>query len=229
MQTPLKTVLVALVATVILGLFSMPAAYAGDKPAKEKAPHGANRDGDFTPTDPKTTDPSNDHGNRPSDGSVGNADDKNPPGQSHKPEDHNKGYECDGNNGVGKGNPAHSACSPSTTVKETPPTTCPPVKETPPTTVKDEPKTPPTTVKEHHKIPPKHDVEIGTAVTLERPPAPQPKVVAHPQPVEASQPALANTGMTDWLTPLGLGLIAIGTITVLGTRKRHIAMELNSR
>lgn len=45
---------------------------------------------------------------KPADGSVGNADDKAPPGQS--PNDKNKGYECDGNKGVGKGNPAHSGC-----------------------------------------------------------------------------------------------------------------------
>jgi hypothetical protein len=44
---------------------------------------------------------------RPANGSVGNADDKAPRGQSFG--DHNKGYECDDNNGVGRGNPAHSA------------------------------------------------------------------------------------------------------------------------
>ncbi|HYI46392.1 MAG TPA: hypothetical protein VE174_13125 [Actinomycetota bacterium] len=49
-------------------------------------------------------------------GCVGNADNKNPPGQY--PGDHNNGYECDGNNGVGKGNPAHSGC---VTVPSVPP------------------------------------------------------------------------------------------------------------
>jgi hypothetical protein len=45
---------------------------------------------------------------RPCQGCVGNADDKNPPGQGRN--DANKGYECDENRGVGVGNPAHSGC-----------------------------------------------------------------------------------------------------------------------
>ena len=61
------------------------------------------------------------HG-KPCTGCVGNADDKNPPGQSKVGPggaDHNKGYECENprwqgkNNGVGKGNPAHSGCTPA--------------------------------------------------------------------------------------------------------------------
>ena len=43
---------------------------------------------------------------KPAVGSVGNAGLKTPGGQSV--DDHNKGYECDGNKGVGQGNPAHS-------------------------------------------------------------------------------------------------------------------------
>ena len=51
------------------------------------------------------------NGNQPCAGCVGNADDKNPPGQLPGPdEDGNKGYECDDNSGVGKTNPAHSGC-----------------------------------------------------------------------------------------------------------------------
>lgn len=53
---------------------------------------------------------------RPCAGCVGNADDKNPPGQmpdgNH---DGNAGYECDANNGVGRSNPAHTGCEPTTT------------------------------------------------------------------------------------------------------------------
>jgi len=48
---------------------------------------------------------------KPCQGCVGNADNKNPPGQYPNGTDHNNGYECDGNHGVGKGNPAHSGCS----------------------------------------------------------------------------------------------------------------------
>src|SRR3954454_18474007 len=47
---------------------------------------------------------------KPCQGCVGNADNKNPPGQFPNGSDHNNGYECDGNNGVGKGNPAHTDC-----------------------------------------------------------------------------------------------------------------------
>jgi hypothetical protein len=43
-------------------------------------------------------------------GCVGKADNKNPPGQQPGPEDHNNGYECDGNNGIAKTNPAHTGC-----------------------------------------------------------------------------------------------------------------------
>ena len=50
-------------------------------------------------------------GNRPCAGCVGNADDKNPPGQMPGGSDRNAGYECDRNQGIGKTNPAHSGCS----------------------------------------------------------------------------------------------------------------------
>jgi hypothetical protein len=64
---------------------------------------------------------------------VGKADNKNPPGQHPNGTDHNAGYECDRNQGIGKSNPAHSGCTSPTT---TSPTT------TAPTTV---PKSSPTT------------------------------------------------------------------------------------
>jgi hypothetical protein len=54
-------------------------------------------------------------------GCVGNADDKNPPGQLPDGSDDNNGYECDGNNGIAKTNPAHTGCV--TTTTEAPTTT----------------------------------------------------------------------------------------------------------
>lgn len=48
---------------------------------------------------------------KPCAGCVGNADNKNPKGQLPGPQDKNKGYECDKNQGIGKGNPAHSGCA----------------------------------------------------------------------------------------------------------------------
>ena len=48
---------------------------------------------------------------KPCAGCVGKADNKNPKGQEPGPSDRNKGYECDGNKGIGKGNPAHTGCA----------------------------------------------------------------------------------------------------------------------
>lgn len=48
---------------------------------------------------------------RPCAGCVGKADNKNPPGQApNADEDGDRGYECDDNQGVGQGNPAHTGC-----------------------------------------------------------------------------------------------------------------------
>jgi len=49
---------------------------------------------------------------RPDAGSVGNADSKSPKGQQPDGSDANNGYECDGNRGIAKGNPAHTRCVP---------------------------------------------------------------------------------------------------------------------
>ena len=46
-------------------------------------------------------------------GTRGAADGKYPPGQEPGGGDDNNGYECDGNNGVGKTNPAHTGCESS--------------------------------------------------------------------------------------------------------------------
>ncbi|MDQ3952345.1 MAG: hypothetical protein M3279_05195 [Actinomycetota bacterium] len=59
-------------------------------------------------------------GGKPCAGCVGNADNKNPPGQLPNGKDPNNGYECDGNKGIGKGNPAHTGCTPG----NTPPPEC---------------------------------------------------------------------------------------------------------
>ena len=47
---------------------------------------------------------------QPAAGTVGNADSKNPPGQAPDGSDSNNGYECDGNQGIGQTNPAHTGC-----------------------------------------------------------------------------------------------------------------------
>jgi hypothetical protein len=63
------------------------------------------------------------NGNQPCAGCVGNADNENPSGQHSNGSDSNNGYECDGNNGVAKGNPAHSVCHEPTTTTQPPQTT----------------------------------------------------------------------------------------------------------
>ena len=52
---------------------------------------------------------------KPCAGCVGKADNKNPPGQYRDGADHNAGYECDRNQGIGKTNPAHTGCTTSST------------------------------------------------------------------------------------------------------------------
>ena len=52
---------------------------------------------------------------KPCAGCVGKADNKNPKGQMPNGSDKNAGYECDRNNGIGKGNPAHTSCTPPKT------------------------------------------------------------------------------------------------------------------
>ena len=51
---------------------------------------------------------------KPCAGCVGKADNKNPKGQAPNGSDHNNGYECDGNHGIGRSNPAHTGCTGST-------------------------------------------------------------------------------------------------------------------
>ena len=48
---------------------------------------------------------------QPCAGCVGKADNKNPPGQAPNATDHNAGYECDRNHGIGRSNPAHTGCT----------------------------------------------------------------------------------------------------------------------
>ena len=55
---------------------------------------------------------------KPCAGCVGKADNKNPPGQYKDGSDHNAGYECDRNQGIGKTNPAHTGCTTSSDTAE---------------------------------------------------------------------------------------------------------------
>ena len=64
---------------------------------------------------------------QPCAGCVGNADNKNPPGQAPDGSDDNNGYECDGNSGVGRTNPAHTGCDVASDTPSTPATPVTPV------------------------------------------------------------------------------------------------------
>jgi hypothetical protein len=75
---------------------------------------GANTSGPYNPSVGGPSQNGNGEGKavgRPDAGSVGKADTKNPPGQLPGPQDGNKGYECDLNKGIAKGNPAHTGCT----------------------------------------------------------------------------------------------------------------------
>jgi hypothetical protein len=63
-------------------------------------------------------------------GCVGHADNQEPPGQQPGGSDANNGYECDGNQGIGQGNPAHTSCTPSPTPTSVEPTPTPTPTET---------------------------------------------------------------------------------------------------
>ena len=75
---------------------------------------------------------------KPCAGCVGKADNKNPPGQRPDATDHNNGYECDGNKGIAKTNPAHTGCKPTPS-----PTVSPTASETPCVPTQGNPCTPP--------------------------------------------------------------------------------------
>ncbi len=79
------------------------------------APKACVPDGVYIQCEPTGAPSLNGNGNgkavgRPAAGSVGNADSKSPKGQQPDGSDANKGYECDDNSGIAKGNPAHTGC-----------------------------------------------------------------------------------------------------------------------
>jgi len=71
----------------------------------QSGPHDSTCDGS-----PSLNDKGDGGRGKPCAGCVGNADGKNPPGQQPGGNDHNAGYKCDRNQGVGQSNPAHSGC-----------------------------------------------------------------------------------------------------------------------
>ncbi|HEX5771435.1 MAG TPA: hypothetical protein VFY11_10750 [Nocardioidaceae bacterium] len=119
---------------------------------------------------------------RPAAGSVGRADNKNPPGQEPGPEDGNRGYECDWpgerpNQGIAEGNPAHTGC----------------VSQVKPPVTPEQPVTPVTPEQPVTPVTPEQPVTPVTPVTPEQPVTPvtpeQPGIQPVAQPEQpAAQP-----------------------------------------
>ena len=99
---------VCALACLVLGLGAL---FVGLATSATASDHGANQSGPYDPANVGEGD-NQGNGNAPANGMVGKADGKNPPGQYPNGSDHNKGYECDDNKGIGDngGNPAHSGC-----------------------------------------------------------------------------------------------------------------------
>lgn len=169
---------------------------------------------------------------KPCAGCVGKADNKNPQGQMPNARtDGNNGYECDGNNGIAKGNPAHTGCT-------TPPSVCvgacgnPP----PPDCVGACGNPPPVCVESSTEtcgnrppgVRPRPPAEVA-GVDAERPPAEVAGVSAErpPAAVPASPPAavLPATGSPDLLGLVGgggMGLLMAGGLTIWLHRRNRV-------
>jgi hypothetical protein len=174
---------------------------------------------------------------KPCAGCVGKADNKNPPGQYKDGSDHNNGYECDGNHGVGRSNPAHTGCT------NTPPPTCeqqgncppPPTCEEqgncpPPPTCEEQGNCPPNpTCKEEGNCPPNPkcvptkannfcSTVLGNHKTKKPPTVLGEKVVRTPNVLPFT--GAANLG---WL--IGSGTVALGLgsglVLIAGRRSRR--------
>ena len=138
----------------------------------------------------------------------GKADNKNPAGQVQS--DHNNGYECDGNQGIAKGNPAHTSCVSVTTgggggggggfTPPGPPTVTPPGIGGVDTGVPGSNR-PPVVAGVDTLVPP-------AGVEMVRPPT-----QAAPQalPGAAALPATGSTPAMRMLSALAFGLLALGS------------------
>ncbi|HEX2039132.1 MAG TPA: hypothetical protein VHF47_05280 [Acidimicrobiales bacterium] len=202
--------------------------------------HGANQRGAYDQTcDGSPSGNGNGTGQatgKPCAGCVGNADDKNPRGQASNGSDHNAGYECDRNHGVGRTNPAHTGCRTQSSspppgggstggggTGKTPPRVDPtPPADAPRTVPKVEPPVPVAVPLAGAPAAPASVAPVVLGVTLDRP-APggeQARVAAAVD--TAGSSTLPRTGGDgpDLLTA-ALGLIVLGTALRRGGRLRR--------
>jgi hypothetical protein len=160
--------------------------------------NGANEHGAYDSTrDGSPSENGNGNGaavGKPCAGCVGKADNKNPAGQFPDGTDANNGYECDGNSGVGKTNPAHTGC---VTAAGNPPAT--PVVKTPVASV------------------------LGVSLTAPNPASVRSAEAVVPAPATAPLVALAATGSRSSivrLAPAGFALVIVGGVIWWPTRRR---------
>ena len=173
--------------------------------------HGANTDGPDNPYHNTCDGSPSQNGNgggmgTPCAGCVGNADDKFPPGQAPNASDHNNGYECDGNRGVGKTNPAHTGCKP-------PPAAPPPCCAVPPCC--DEPPKPP---RPPRPLPPD---SVLPKPPIHRTPPRVVVTVVRPGPNPAVLPRTGSSALGLGATGLGLMLAGSALLTVADRRRRR--------
>src|SRR4051812_10068137 len=180
---------------------------------------------------------------KPCAGCVGKADNKNPKGQMPGGSDHNAGYECDRNHGIGRSNPAHTGCQSGSS---TPPPSCsgdncggdddsstPPGDDKTPCTEGNmtaacTPSTPPT-----HEVCASGEMVDGACVlgiSLHRPTAVEAANATPAATVSALHAtrtpqvgALPFTGSaTDQLLELGLAALVVGTGCAMLGRRRTV-------
>jgi len=166
---------------------------------------------------------------KPCAGCVGKADNKNPKGQMPNGSDHNAGYECDTNHGVGRTNPAHTGCqsappecvpTPTVPCVPTPPECVPtptvPCVPTPPECV-------PTPTVPCVPTPPVSPPVVSPPVVSPPQSAPIAAAPAPSQAVSAPAAVMPNTGAPAdlaWLAAAALASILVGAGLLLRGRKQ---------
>lgn len=116
---------ILVVAAAVPAFASNPNAGCNQTPYENVSGGGANHSGTYDDTcDGSASGNGNGSGQatgKPCAGCVGKADEKNPHGQEPDATDGNNGYECDGNSGIARTNPAHTGCASVGGTTENPP------------------------------------------------------------------------------------------------------------
>jgi len=152
-------------------------------------------------------------GGKPCAGCVGKADNKNPAGQMPGGSDNNAGYECDRNQGVGQGNPAHTSCTESVPTPSDTPTPSPSCTESCSSSDGSGPEDTPSS----------DTPSSGSAPALAAPPSETPVDSHAPAAQLDSVAALADTGVhIAPLLVMGIAFVVLGAaaVSVASVRRR---------